>query len=121
MRRGKDGKTCSRNEDKLLSVSSPKMPQLRRIVMNYATAFFACALTLAQRLWVAFEIFALAAADNTRFRVRWTYSKHADQQRSPGGVGVRSARLGTSSDFGSYRASRRPQQSAAWFACRFGG
>ena len=68
MTRGKDGKTCSRNEDKLLSVSSPKMPQLRRIVMNYATAFFACALTLAQRLWVAFEIFALAAADNTRFR-----------------------------------------------------
>ena len=38
-----------------------------------------------------------------------------------GGFRSTTGRQDTSSDFGSYRASRRPPQSAAWFACRFDG
>src|SRR5580693_1096360 len=36
----------------------------------YAAAFFACALTFAQRSFIAFEIFALPLADSTRFFAR---------------------------------------------------
>jgi hypothetical protein len=38
-----------------------------RPVSDQATAFFACAFTFAQRFLAALEIFALPAADRTRF------------------------------------------------------
>src|ERR1700733_6101641 len=48
-------------------VCSHKRRGARGLLLSHATAFFARALTLAQRAFIALEIFALPFADNTRF------------------------------------------------------